>query len=296
MRITDKIVQKRMLRSLQKATERLTKTQERIATKRNIKRPSDDPIGFMRIMSYQRDLHRLRQTIRNAESASTMLLQGDTVLQQAGDLMLDARNEAAAMSTDAADEDQRLAVANGIQLMIDAMLQKANTKLGGRYIFSGHKIFTQPYQEVDGQIEYVGDQGRIEKRIELSGSLAVSIPGSEIFGSSDSGVLKVLTDLKDALETDDGASIRDTLSLIDAGIDRIAGVRGAVGIKIKRVEASISELHIMELSLTNELSQVEEVDTVMEAGEYMANQEAYQAALEITASTLRLPSLLDYLS
>ena len=134
-------------------------------------------------MSYHRDLHKLRQTIKNAESASGALRITDTALQQVGDLMIDARNKAVAMASDTVSESARPAVAAEIQLMIDQMLQKANTEFGGRYIFSGHRVLIPPYQQVDGQIKYLGDQGKMAQKVELSGSVVINIPGTEIFGA-----------------------------------------------------------------------------------------------------------------
>ena len=72
-------------------------------------------------------------------------------------------------------------------------------------------------------------------------------------------------------------------------------VRGEVGVKIKRVEASIDELSTIEPQLVNDLTQIEDTNITMEAGIYMATQEAYQATLEATGSTLRLPKLIDFL-
>jgi flagellin-like hook-associated protein FlgL len=65
--------------------------------------------------------------------------------------------------------------------------------------------------------------------------------------------------------------------------------------KINRVEASINELNILNISLNSDLSEIEEVDMAIEAGKYLANQEAYQMTLEATASALQLPSLIDFL-
>ena len=159
MRITNKMVQNRLLRNLQKSKENLTRSQERISTNKNIKRASDDPMGFMRIMSLRRDLHRMRQTLRNARNTSITLVQMDNTLEYANNIMLDASTEATRMSSDTVGADQRLTIAKDIQFMIDDMLQKANTKFGGQYIFGGHKIFTQPYQiDIgDGKIDYFGD-------------------------------------------------------------------------------------------------------------------------------------------
>jgi len=289
------MVQSRLLRNLQKSKENLTRSQERISTSKNIKRASDDPMGFMRIMSLRRDIHRIRQTVRNARNASITLAQMDSTLEHANDIMLNASTEATRMSSDTVGADERLTIAKEVQFMIDDMLQKANTKFGGQYIFSGHKIFTQPYQIDNDEVDYVGDQELVEQRVELNGSMVVNVPGSDIFGDKNSGVFKVLADLKTALENNDVTGIQNSLPLIRVEMDRIASVRGEVGVKIKRMEASISQLNTMEPELVNDLVQIENIDIAMEAAIYMANQEAYQATLEVTGSTLRLPKLIDFL-
>lgn len=285
-----------MTGNLQKISEQLMRSQERLATQKNIRRPSDNPVGLMKIMNYRKDLHNLRQTFRNAESASMILAQTDIVLEQVGELTLDARNRANSMCTDTVGSDERLAVATEIELIIESVFQKANTKLGNRYIFSGHKILTEAYQRVGDQILYSGDYGTMEQRIELNSSITVNTPGENIFGSSDDGLFKVLIDLKNALEANDADAIRNAIPLLDEEMDRIASVRGEVGMKINRAEDSINELKLVEISLAAELSDIEDVDVVAESGEFMANQQAYQTALEATASILRIPNLLDFLS
>ena len=380
MRITEKTLQKRLFANLQKVKERLTISQERIATQRNIRRPSDDPIGFMKVMSYHRELFKLRQTIRNAGNVSIELFQIDTTLNANNDLLLEARNIATTMSSDTIGAAERLALVGEMDLMIEDLFQKANTQLAGRYIFSGHKIFTQPYVQQTtfeddewtvnvaggipdanldytlpadaadadvtieiydsddvlvrtdnvgqqaggaqtyswdglddlgvpvsdgdyaykvyadyGGIEYIGDDGEISQKVALNNSMVVNVPGPEIFGTLDSGVFKVMTGLKTALEQNDRGAIQASISLLDAEMDRITAVRGKVGVKIKQVDASINELSLMEPMLTDNLSQVEQVNLITESGNYMAAQEAYEAALQATASILKLPKLLDYI-
>lgn len=370
MRIPEKTLHKRLLVGVQKSKERLMETQERIATNKSIKQPSDNPIGFMKVMSYHRELYKIDQTIRNAESASIGLFQMDTTLSAVSDLLLDAKDMATAMSTDTVGSEERLAVYNEIVLAIDDMLQKSNTQLAGRYIFSGHKIFTQAYaryipgeatlsgggpvdldyslaaEESDvtitiyddtgtavrtvdlgtqaagdytyswdglddggaaladgeyeyrastGHIEYIGDEGLINQKIELNGTMAISIPGLDIFGTSEDGIFEVLDDLKTALYENEQEAIRDSITEIETQINIVAAKRGEVGIKIQRVEASTNELNLIKSIIADNLSKAENVDLVLEAGEYMAAQESYQAALQTTAKTFELPSLLDYL-
>ena len=380
MRITEKTLQKRLTTGLQNAKGRLAASQERVAKQKNIRRPSDDPIGLMKVMSYHRELYKIKQTVRNAENVSTELFQMDIALQIVGDILLEAKTKATIMSSDTVEADDRLAVLAEVELMIGDVLQKANTTFTGKYIFGGYRIFTQPYVQqttledngwtvavtggvpaanldyslppdaaaadvtiniydsggdlvrtdnvgqqtggaqtyiwdglddstnpapdgnyvykvdVDyGGIEYIGDDGEISQKIELNGSMVANVPGLDIFGTLDNGVFKTMADLKDALQQNDPVAIQATVDRLNADLNRITSVRGEIGVKIKRVDASVNELKLMEPMLTDNLSQIEDVDMVMESTRFIASQEAYQTALQTTGSTLNLPSLLDFI-
>jgi len=300
MRVTNKIIQNRVLRGLRTAAQRLSESHERVATNKNLKRPSDDPVAHAKAMTYHRDLYKLRQTVTNAKSAFDTFSYTDTILEKVDELLVDARNKAASMATDTVSEEARSAVAGEIQIMISQMLQLANTQFAGRYVFAGHKVNTQPYQDNGIQIAYYGDEGEIAQRVELGGqTITVNVPGPRVFGSgtgqAGEGIFEVLKDLRDSLNNNNTDEIRNSLSSIDDEIDKIANIRGEVGAKINRTQASMDELGIIELLLAGELSKIEEVDMALEAGKYVANQEAYQAALQATSSILKLPRLTDYL-
>ena len=128
--------------------------------------------------------------------------------------------------------------------------------------------------------------------------MTVNFPGTSVFGlgSVDGGIFKTLKDLKTALESNNTADINRTLSHFDDEIDRISMVRGEIGVKVNRIQSNTSELKTLELYLKDGISKIEDVDMAEEAGKFIANQEAYQAALQATATVLKLPKLTDYLS
>lgn len=169
MRITEKMVHRRLVASLQASKNRLTRSQERIGSSRNIRRPSDDPIGFMKIMNYRSELSKVEQTETNIRHASLVLSQIDSELEAAGDLVLDMKNKAFIMATDTSSAEDRLAILAEVTLMFDDILQKANTEFGGRYLFAGHKTTRPPYAR----------QAIIkDSRVTLSGGGPVGLPYS----------------------------------------------------------------------------------------------------------------------
>lgn len=300
MRITDKVMQQRMIDGLNQSAKRLARSQNRIATTKNIARPSDDPVECSKAMSYHKELYKTSQTIKNCDNAISMLSYTDTILEKASDLMSDTRTKAASMASDTVDPDSRKTVATEIEVMIDQMMQLANSKLGERYLFSGHKILNSAYtKDAGGNILYQGDSGEIKQRVELGKqTMKMNVVGSDIFGQGTTvdGIFKILEDLKNDLNSNNTAGINSSLSLLDGEIDKIAMVRGELGLKINRTQTSRDQMQIIELSLKDNISKIEDVDMAEESSEFIIKQEAYQSALQATATLLKLPKLTDYLS
>lgn len=298
MRITDKIIQERAMNGMKQTAQKLSKTHHRIATTKNISRPSDDPIGSSRIMANYKDLGKVQQTLRNCENSNTLLSYTDTILERVSDMLIDARQKATVMATDTIGAEERKTVANEVAIMIDQMLLLANSQFAGRYIFSGQKTLTMPYSKSGNDIQYVGDDGEIAQRIELGQeTMVVNFPGSKVFGTGtvDYGIFKVLKEFKDALNSDNTKEINSAIAKIDNELDRISMVRGEIGVKVSRIQSSIEGLNSLELALKKDISQIEDVDIAEAAAQFMSDQEAYQAALHATATILKLPKLSDYI-
>jgi flagellar hook-associated protein 3 len=159
MRITDKIIYNRAMRGMSQSAQRLSKTHVRIATTKNISTPSDDPIGSSKIMANYKDLYKVRQTIRNCDNANTLLSYTDTLLENVGEMLIDARNKASVMASDTVGKDARKIIAGEVGIMIDQMLLLANSQFAGRYIFGGHEISAAPYSKnvASDKVRYTSD-------------------------------------------------------------------------------------------------------------------------------------------
>lgn len=59
------------LHSLQKSTFDISKLNEMMSTGKSILRPSDDPIGSVKVIGSQRDMAATNQYLENTESLST---------------------------------------------------------------------------------------------------------------------------------------------------------------------------------------------------------------------------------
>lgn len=116
MRITTKMIYNMAINNIRNNLTRLTKSQNRLATQKNIQTISDDPIGAGRIMDYATKLNQIGQFERNINRAENRASIYDTTLQQVIGNMLRVKEIAVAAANDVGlNTTQREAYASELQ-------------------------------------------------------------------------------------------------------------------------------------------------------------------------------------
>ena len=116
---------------------------EKIATRKNVNRASDDPIAATKILDIRRGKAAIEQYKQNMEFSSSWIAATESTLSGAYDLLATATGIATgSLGADAATME--LAAAN-IQDIIASMRSLANTKWGDRYLFSGTREDVAPF-------------------------------------------------------------------------------------------------------------------------------------------------------
>lgn len=211
MRISTMMMFNNLVRNLTKATERSQEIQEVISTGKKINRLSDDPIGATRVIKYQSDLIKLSQYKENINYGNSWLSMSDSVLQDMQNLVSEAKNIAIAQSTSTVSRENRVQAAVAVQNLYDQLINYANTKLGGSYIFGGSITDSVPFN-LDGIYNGNGDDLTVEI---LEGIKAkINLAGSEF----------LITDLNPALSTDPETSgSTSSAGLVARSINTILG-------------------------------------------------------------------------
>jgi flagellar hook-associated protein 3 len=175
MRISTMMMFDSLVRNLAKATEKTQEIQEVIATGKKINRLSDDPIGITRILHYQSDLVKLSQYKENITYGNSWLSMSDSVVQDMQNLVSEAKNIAIAQSTSTVSSENRAHAAVAVQNFYNQLIDYANTKLGGNYIFGGTITDSAPFN-ANGTYNGNGDDLTVEilegvrTKINLAGS------------------------------------------------------------------------------------------------------------------------------
>lgn len=179
MRIADKMQYNQVQKNISKNRTDMADLQNQAATQRRINKPSDDPLATTRVLASRTEEKTNAQFVKNINQAKSFLEFSDQSLNELTELLVRAKELAISQSNDAsANPQSRAMTAKEVEQIYNQAIQIGNRKMGERYIFSGFKTQTMPF-DISG--EYAGDDGDLKIQTQKDQFLAVNLPGSKIF-------------------------------------------------------------------------------------------------------------------
>jgi len=290
-RITNSMVSRTVLSDIQDVFGKLSRTQERLSSGKQLTKPSDDPFAASRALLYRTGLDANRQYQTNVNEAKSWLDASDTALSQLGDSSSRARELILQGANGTNSQVQRDAIASELDQIADSIKTVANTQYAGRYIFSGAATQTAPFT-VGGADTYLGDTAAINREIGQNVQVPVNVTGDTVVSPLLAAIRQAAIDLR-AGGTPANLSTTD-LAAMDAATDAIQTTRSSVGARVNRLTAAQDRLQQLELAQTQQLSDTEDADVAQTMVDYSTQSAVYQAALK-AGSQLIQPSLLDFL-
>ena len=290
-RITQRMMVQHSLSSLQLGMNRLSDSQEKLSTGRNINRPSDSPTGTNDAMRLRAQLAADSQHARNAQDGISFLGTIDSTMTSMLDNVRRARDLLVqGASTGSAGPDAREALATELTQIREALIGEANTQYLGRPVFGGTTDKPAAYDPTGA---YQGDQFDVERTIGDGIKVKVNVTGQDAFSTGTDDLFQVLGDAITDLRTNP-SNTGANLGRLDAVTDKMKAAQADVGTRYGRIEAAQS--HLTDITLDNQaaLSDIENVDIAKAIVDVQMQQVAYQSALGATARVIQ-PSLLDFL-
>ncbi|MBL7202864.1 MAG: flagellar hook-associated protein FlgL [Desulfobacteraceae bacterium] len=144
MRVSNRQMVNIVKSDLFRNAEQLLKAEERVATRKLINRPSDDPIGMGKVLDYRKTISSIDQYNRNIGTAKSRIEFTDTLLEDLHDLLGQAKQIAVEHSNEL-DPALRESAAQQVEGIYDQVFAIANTKYGDAYLFAGHDTDTIPF-------------------------------------------------------------------------------------------------------------------------------------------------------
>jgi len=166
-------------------TTKLVRAQEQTSSGRRILRPSDDAAGTSVAMSLRRQIGNLETFVAATSTVRPQVDQAAARLEEASGLMTEARELIIQGMNGSLGNSDREQLATQLELVYGRMLDVANAQNGDRYLFSGTRTDTAPFEVVDEggrqRVVYRGNSDAQRVLIGRETTLQVNASGEELF-------------------------------------------------------------------------------------------------------------------
>jgi flagellar hook-associated protein 3 FlgL len=304
MRITDSFRYRTVIQNLNVSRERMTKLQEQLASGKRINRPSDDPEAMANAMRLKTTLDSNEQFQTNISDATTQLTAQEEALDQVYEVLVNLKEIALEGASDSITV--RGSLAQQLDLMLKNVLEIANTKYNGKYIFGGTETLSQPFtlnENVlshnldDKVVDYRGNYGQVNRQINEETSIPVNLHGKEIFDQSQGegvDVFQLIYQLKRAMENEDGTTANSKIADVDKAIEQVLKSYLKIGTRKQLVLFNDDRFTNQNIQLQSAMSKLEDTDVADAYVNFKAEENALNSALSAGARVIS-PSLLDFL-
>jgi flagellar hook-associated protein 3 FlgL len=288
MRVTNSMMTATVKRNLFRQAEQLANKQETMASGKRINRPSDDPLGYGKVLDYRKTLTSLGQYDRNIQNAKNRTEFIETTLEGVEELMVDAKNWAVNQFASASMD--REAAITSVQNIREQMVQMSNSKMGNVYVFAGFQTLTPPFAS-DGT--YNGDNGYYSVMTADNMEMQVEADGSRIFQGAED-VFDALDQLIVGLQTDDVALIHDQIDRFEQAQDQVQMVRAESGAKYQQLQLVEQQTAKLKLTFEEMMDSTEKANIEETVIDFNNQELAYELALNAAAKIIQ-PTLMDFL-
>ena len=267
--------------------------QSQIGTGIRILKPSDDPIGSVKMIQLTSNLSELDAYKSNMTYARSFVQTTLTSLDQLLNVLSRLQEIAVQQRGSNATTQTRLSAAVEVQNAFEEIVQISNSKLADKYIYGGHDSLNTPY-ESDGN--YVGDSGEFKINIGPNTDMKINLSGDEVFSTGNGGVdiFGAVQELITALKASDSEEIGNSIDSIIASFDHVNVKISESGAKLNRIENSTLSTDKLSLDLQLVLSDTMDTDLARAIIDMTAKQIIMDAALATAGRILNL-SLVNYL-
>ncbi len=286
------------LTSVQKSTSNMSRLQEQISTGKRVNRPSDDPAATRKILSLRTDGLRLDQYASNIQTATSALSYNESTLNTVGDVLQRITELTMQGVSDTAGQETRNINAGEINQLLDTLLQSANSKRLGSYIFAGTETTTKPFEitrnskgEIDS-VTYKGNSENIEYNIGPNSNAKVNQTGTEIFMITD--LFGAVTRVRDNLADGAITFARAELDNLETAAQNIRNSVAKAGGIASTLELSGNRIEQTRLSLRETIASSESADIAETILKLTEQQSIFEASLASSSYVFRT-SILNYL-
>ncbi|MEK4004047.1 flagellar hook-associated protein FlgL [Paenibacillus sp. FSL P2-0089] len=303
IRVTSNMMSSQLLLNLNRNARTMNDTQLQLASGRKINKPSDDPVGITYSLRYRAELSSNEQYTKNVDSALSWLDYNDTVLGQAGDVIQRLRDLTVQASTGSNPQSALDSINEEVMQLKEQLVDIANSKLNGKYIFNGEQYTTKPYDFAKGadgtydtSQEVITDAGQIQYIVGEGVQMPINLTGNSVFGNTgeSDNIFSLINNLSSALKAGNITGISSQLDKIDTRTETILSARSEIGAKTNRVELMQDRLSDLNINLTDLQAKTEDADYEGLIMQSKIQENIYNASLSVGAKIIST-TLVDFI-
>ena len=284
---------------IQKSNEDLYRIQEVISTGKQINRPSDDPEGSRVVLNYRTILSNIEQYSENIDFGQGWCQTTNETLDIVSKSLLRCRELAQTQMNSTSSEESRATSAKEVEGMYEDLLNLANTKYEGRYLFAPERMETPPFDPdtvLDDPPENPSENpSEFSMQIKIGDERKVQINTTkDVFTGGEDGknLFKVMDQLKTSLEGNDPDAINASFAEVDQALKQVTLQQGGIGVNVQSLDRNQEALDKLKNLTETSLSQREDADLVEKALEFVTKSDNHSINLA-TLSKILNTNLLD---
>ncbi|MEI7785046.1 MAG: flagellar hook-associated protein FlgL [Betaproteobacteria bacterium] len=309
MKISTALLFDRAASKMSTLQEQLVKSQDQLASGKQVLRPSDAPNQMATIARLNSLQVRHDNYLGNMNLIKARFETEEGAVSNSVDLLNRAKELVVQASSDTVSASDRQAIATELQGMREQLLSLANSQdTNGNHLFAGSRVrqppFAPPASDPLASPLYQGDQTRMEVMIGDQRSLPINRSGSEVFvrvlRSDDAGqtqgvgFFEAFDGIIDAVKHSDAAKMQRGNGELDQMLEGLTLAQANIGTDMAILDHQSSSTEDTLITLKQTLSDVQDLDyaqAIAEMNKQMMSLEAAQSSF----SKISQLSLFQYL-
>ncbi len=269
---------------------------QQISTGRRANQLSDNPtaaanVVFSHIQSSQDD-----QYLQNVTDLTSQLQTADSSLNSVVTAVTQAISLGIQGANGTLNDSNRQAVGQEVSGILNQVLSLANQTYQGHYLFSGTASSTQPFvldaTQPNG-VKYNGNTNVNSIVVSPGNSIAINVPGSQIFTNPGGDLLGSLNALITALQTN--TNIGTAVTNLQQAFSQVTTQRVFYGNAVQQLQSTQTFLNSDKVQLGAQENALIGVDLAAAATNLSQSSTATNAILAATNQILTTMNLLDFL-
>lgn len=272
LRINTNVASINAQRNLAEASGRLGASLEKLSSGRRINRAGDDAAGLATSESLRANMVGLRQATRNASDGISLVQVAEGGLNETTNILIRLRELAIQGASDSVGPVEKGYLDEEYQQLVEEIDRTSRTtRFNGQDLLTGQS----QYETMDFQ---VGPTGEAISRIKFDAKRANATIAADGLNVQATGVK-------------DKTIAQESLSKIDAAIQKVNGIRAGFGAMQSRFQSAINNSRVAHENQAAAYARIADADIAFESSEFARNMLVSQAATQALGNSNQYMSM-----